>query len=176
MNKSELRQMIRNYKRQYSSDELEMLSLEIINRLMHHPKVLEAHNILLYYSLPDEVNTHSLIDNLYKEGKQILLPKVIENGEMELRIYQGKESLHEGSFHIMEPSGPLFHNYNAIDLALVPGMSFDKDGNRLGRGKGYYDKFFARSPRIYKVGVCFDFQKVDHVPFEETDIPMDEIL
>lgn len=176
MNKSELRHIIRERKRQYSSQQLRSLSLHIIKRIEQHPRLLQAHTVLLYYSLPNEVHTHSLIDKLYKEGKKILLPKVIGDGEMELREYGGKESMHEGAYHIMEPSGPLFTNYKALDLAIVPGMSFDKDGNRLGRGKGYYDRFLVRTPHLYKIGVCFDFQKVVHVPFDQTDIPMNEII
>jgi 5-formyltetrahydrofolate cyclo-ligase len=176
MNKSELRHIIRECKRQYSSQELKSLSLHIIKRIEQHPKMLQANTVLLYYSLPDEVYTHSLIEKLYKERKEILLPKVVGDGEMELRVYEGKGSMHEGAFHIMEPSGLLFTNYKDIDLAIVPGMSFDKDGNRLGRGKGYYDRFLAQAPHLYKIGVCFDFQKVGRVPFDKTDIPMDEII
>lgn len=176
MKKSELRQIIRERKRQYSSEQLEVLSLAVIGRLMAHPKVVDAHCILLYYSLPDEVNTHQLAETLREQGKQVLLPKVTGDGTMEIRRYEGRQSMTEGDFHIMEPSGAIFTDYAAIDLAIVPGMSFDAAGNRLGRGKGYYDRFFALAPALYKIGICFDFQKTDHVPCETTDIAMDEVL
>lgn len=176
MNKSELRHIIRERKRQYSSQQLETMSLSIIERLSQHPKVRNANTILLYYSLPDEVNTHSLIRELYKANKTILLPKVVSDGNMEIRVYTGETSLVEGTFQIMEPSGPLFTEYETIDLAIIPGMSFDEKRNRLGRGKGYYDRFLAHVPSLYKIGVCFDFQKTDNVPCESTDIAMNEVL
>ena len=55
-------------------------------------------------------------------------------------------------------------------------MAFDRAKHRLGRGKGYYDRFLSNVPNIYKIGVCFDFQKVDNVPSDDFDIPMDEVL
>ena len=72
--------------------------------------------------------------------------------------------------------GKPFPCYSEIDVAIIPGMSFDNDGNRLGRGKGYYDRLLAKIPQTYKIGMCFDFQKVEEVPTEETDIRMDEVL
>jgi 5-formyltetrahydrofolate cyclo-ligase len=61
-------------------------------------------------------------------------------------------------------------------IILVPGIAFDPQGHRLGRGKGYYDRFLAAHPDIYKIGVCFDFQKVPEVPVDEFDIPVDEVV
>ena len=96
---------------------------------------------MLYCSLPDEVYTMDMIHRLHGEGKKIVLPKVISDCEMELREYDGDADLEVGSFGIMEPCGKLFTDYEDIDVAVIPGMAFDKDGNRLGRGKGYYDRF-----------------------------------
>ncbi|MBM6993219.1 MAG: 5-formyltetrahydrofolate cyclo-ligase [Prevotella sp.] len=176
MNKSELRQLIRERKRQYSNQALEQLSLAVVSRLMNHPRVQQASTLLLYYSLPDEVNTHECIEQLYRMGKTILLPKVIDDGIMEIRHYTGAESMQLGAFNIMEPTGDLSTDYAHINLAIVPGMSFDPSGNRLGRGKGYYDRFLVQVPQLYKIGMCFDFQKVAEVPYEKTDIRMNEVL
>ena len=77
----------------------------------------------------------------------------------------------------MEPTGRSFTDYASIDLAVIPGMAFDTSGNRLGRGKGYYDRFLSLlPPYIYKIGVCFDFQKFNEIPSEATDVTMDLIL
>ena len=76
----------------------------------------------------------------------------------------------------MEPTGDVFSSLDKIELVIVPGLSFDLKGNRLGRGKGYYDRFLKLVPQAYKLGLCFDFQKVDAVPVEDYDIKMDEIL
>lgn len=176
MNKKELRDIIRQRKRQFSSDELRELSLAVCQRLLAHPRVATAKTILLYYSLPDEVCTHSLVDELAGMGKKVLLPAVVSDTDMEARIYRNADDLKIGAFGIAEPVGEKYSDLKTIDLAIVPGMSFDNDGNRLGRGKGYYDRFLSAIPYIYKIGVCFDFQKVDHVPHSTHDIAMDEVL
>jgi 5-formyltetrahydrofolate cyclo-ligase len=76
----------------------------------------------------------------------------------------------------MEPVGTRFTDYAAIDVAVVPGMVFDAQGHRLGRGKGYYDRFLAKLPGVYKIGLCFSWQMVDEVPSEANDITMDEVM
>ena len=178
MDKKELRQFIRNKKRQYSSSQLEELSLSVLSRLNGNEHLQRAETILMYYSLPDEVNTHAYIDQLLTEGKKILLPEVIDGENMVIREYTGKHDLKEGAFHIMEPIGSLFpeERYQEINLAIIPGMAFDQQGNRLGRGKGYYDRFLQKIPQVYKIGICFPFQLVDEIPTEETDIKMDAMI
>ena len=181
MDKQEIRKIIRNRKRQFTQEKLGELSLSGISQLRNHPRVKEAHTLLLYYSLPDEVNTHEWIDELAKEGKKVLLPVVVDDKQMILREYNGKEDLKEGSFHIMEPIGKLFteDKYEEIEVGIIPGMSFDEKLHRLGRGKGYYDRFLEKvekSSTLYKIGVCFDFQKEEELPFDNHDIPMDEVI
>ena len=184
MNKLELRKEIRNRKRQFSREELVRLSLSALQLLDENPQVRDARTLLLYYSLPDEVDTHVWIDGLVEQGKTVLLPQVIGPETMVLRLYTGRKDLAEGAFHIMEPSGTLFgeERYGEIETAIIPGMAFDGNGHRLGRGKGYYDRFLEKVARMggkrkmYKIGVCFGFQKVTEVPCESTDIVMDEVV
>ncbi|MDL2305912.1 5-formyltetrahydrofolate cyclo-ligase, partial [Bacteroides sp. OttesenSCG-928-D19] len=75
----------------------------------------------------------------WSKTKTIILP-VVEGGILQLRTYSTPENLDTGLYGIKEPSGEYFTNYHLIDLAIIPGMAFDASGNRLGRGKGYYDK------------------------------------
>ena len=195
MRKEELRQQIKQLKRQFSPAQLEELSFPVLDRL--RPLLAEAQTIMAYYSLPDEVNTHQLIDELVAEGKTVLLPKVLDDETMELRRYTGRHDLREGAFHIMEPIGALFIS-SAIDVALIPGVAFDPQGHRLGRGRGYYDRFLralggtmgtvpsVSSEANYRgtvpsvlpelIGVCFDFQKVPEVPVDANDIPVDVVI
>ncbi len=80
---------------------------------------------------------------------------------MVLREYTRKSRiLREGAYHIMEPAGTLFppHRYSEIDVAIIPGMAFDTQGNRLGRGKAYYDRFLPKIPGAYRIGIAFPFQ------------------
>lgn len=176
MLKQDLRKEIRERKSRYDSGSLRLMSREIIAKLLLHPRIKNAKTVLMYYSLGDEVDTHDAVDELLSMGKQVVLPVVTGSNSMELRLYMGRKCLKSGAFGIEEPVGEPFTQLETIDVAVVPGMAFDVFGNRLGRGKGYYDNFFASSPYIYKIGVCFDFQKVEHVPTDENDVRMDEIL
>ena len=173
MLKDELRRYISQQKRQFTPQQLVKLSLPVLERLrplLHEPQV-----ILAYYALPDEVDTHHLLDELVAEGKTVLLPKVLDDTSIELRRYTGPHDLREGAYHIMEPTGALFTNLAQIDLALIPGLAFDAKGHRLGRGKGYYDRFL--NTFIGKtIGVCFDFQKVAEVPVEAHDMAVNLVV
>lgn len=181
MRKDELRQQMRLLKQQYTQQQLEELSIPVIARL--RPRLAEARIILAYYSLPDEVNTHQLIDDLLADGKTVLLPTVIGEGLMEWHVYSSKSELKNGAFGIGESAGELYSGFSKYTspsekqmIALVPGVAFDAAGRRLGRGKGYYDRFLATHPHIYKIGVCFDFQRVTKVPVDEQDVPVDEVI
>ncbi len=133
----------------------------------------EASVLLLYYSLPDEVHTHRFVEK-WRKWKTIILPVVVGD-ELELCYYTGLHDLTIGAYGIQEPTGELFTDYDAIDLVIVPGVGFDLKGNRLGRGKGYYDKLLPRIAAT-KVGVCFPFQLVEEVPAEPFDIAMDCVV
>ncbi|MBE6266674.1 MAG: 5-formyltetrahydrofolate cyclo-ligase [Prevotella ruminicola] len=176
MLKRELRTLMRQKKGQFTQQQLCELSLPIVDRIK--PMLAGVETIVAYYSLPDEVDTHDFIDWLIAEGKTVYLPKVISDEDMVLCRYTGAESLCEGAFGIMEPVGEELLADEAIDVVLVPGMAFDGEGNRLGRGKGYYDRFLKSltTPRPKLIGVCFDFQKVDMVPTEPTDVKVDVVV
>lgn len=174
MLKSELREEMRRLKRQHGSGVLAELSLAVTGRVMRHSAFRHARTVLLYWPLADEVDTRPLLPAA--AGKTLLLPRVTGSATMELRLYDGPQSLAEGAFHIMEPTGRLFTDYPSVDLAIIPGMAFDAAGNRLGRGRGYYDRFLPLLPQAYKIGVCFPFQLVGSVPTEATDARMDEVI
>ena len=137
-------------------------SAEILAALEAHPAFRAAHIVLLYYSLKDEVDTHEFVRKWSREKR-------------ELRVYTGPEDLATGSYGIEEPTGELFTDYAAIDFVAVPGVAFDNAGNRLGRGKGYYDRLLPRLT-AFKAGICFPFQLVEEVPAEPFDIRMDTII
>lgn len=148
-------------------------SADILAALEAHPAFRAAHTVLLYYSLQDEVDTHEFVQK-WSEEKRILLPVVVGN-ELELRVYTGPRDLATGAYGIEEPTGELFTDYQAIDFAVIPGVAFDAAGNRLGRGKGYYDRLLPRLT-AFKAGICFPFQFVEDVPAEPFDIGMDTVI
>ena len=109
---------------------------------------------------------------------RIVLPCVTGPSTMELREYTGAADLSIGAFGIPEPTGCLFTHLSDIELALIPGMAFDAAGHRLGRGKGYYDRFLAQTQMqsVRKWGVCYDFQLLDSIPTDAHDQPVERVL
>lgn len=181
MTKPELRKYVRSLKKGYTQEQLMAMSEDISASLLAEQHVREANCILAYFPLPDEVSVITVIEALVSQGKTVLLPEVVSDTEMVLREYHSRSDLKEGAFGIMEPTGKLFDDYNRIETVLVPGMAFDEKGNRLGRGKGYYDRFFAdveaRVGRLpYLIGVAFPFQKFGEIPHSEHDKMMDKVL
>ena len=100
-------------------------------RLESHALFRAAHTVLLYSSLPDEVDTHTFIRR-WEGRKRILLPVVVSDSELELRVYTGSGNMRRGAFNIDEPAGAAFTDYGSIDLAVIPGVAFDRHGNRRG--------------------------------------------
>ena len=170
MTKQELRQHLRTLKKQYLTGAQSPCEVLLLEKLQPY-KV-----IMLYSALPDEVPTQTLMAELVAQGKTVLLPRVINEKDMELRYYTGPQDLHKGAYGILEPTGERYTDYEAIDVAIVPGMAFDAERHRLGRGKGYYDRFLSRVPYLYKIGLCFSWQIVDRVPCDEHDMVMDEVI
>lgn len=170
-----LRRHVRHMKASCSREELEALSVSLLQKLEAHPRFVEAQTLLLYHSLPDEVDTHAFI-NRWCRQKEIILPTVAGD-DLELYRYAGPDCLAPGSYGILEPSGELFTDYDRITLAVIPGMAFDLQGNRLGRGKGYYDRLLPRLTRACKLGLCFPFQLLaEEIPHESHDCQMDEVI
>ena len=152
-------------------------SANILAALEAHPAFRAANTVLLYHSLNDEVDTHAFIQK-WRTEKRILLPVVVGD-DLELRIYTGPEDMSiSGIYGIAEPTGEIFTDYAAIDFIVVPGVAFDAKGNRLGRGKGYYDRYLARfeGTSLHLYAVAYDFQIVDHIETEEHDISPHRII
>lgn len=153
------------------------MSENIMRRLEDNEVFKAAQTVMLFHSLPDEPCTHGLVARA-AASKRVVLPVVVDGENLELREYRGDGDLRRGAFNILEPCGPAFTDFAAIDMAAIPGVAFDPPGNRLGRGKGYYDRLLERLRpwRIPTMGVCFDFQKVDNVPAMPHDIRVNSVL
>ena len=135
----------------------------------------EAKVVLLYWSMEDEVQTHDFVEKWYK-SKTILLP-CVDGDDLRLRQYTGAECMREGEqFGIGEPTGEEYTDLESVDAIIVPGVAFDKEGHRMGRGRGFYDRLLKSTPNAYKIGVCFDFQMVESVPVEPHDVMMDRVV
>jgi 5-formyltetrahydrofolate cyclo-ligase len=175
MDKKELRKQIRAAKQAVPFCEKLQRSVGIMQQVELLPRFIEAETVLLYWSMSDEVQTHDFVNRWY-DKKRLLLP-CVDGDDLRLRQYTGPECLQAGEqFGIGEPTGPEFTDLDKVQLIIVPGVAFDRQGNRMGRGRGFYDRLLKSTPNAYKVGVAFDFQMIDIVPTEPFDVPMDEVI
>jgi 5-formyltetrahydrofolate cyclo-ligase len=172
--KNNLRRQMRMHNRLLSADAKNTESERIWQRMLLFPAFSSARTILFYWSMDTEVSTANIIARLFL-SKKILLP-VVQGDNLVLREFRGIENMvAEPIFGILEPQGQNYVNYSDIDFVVVPGLAFDRTGNRLGRGKGYYDKLFSLVPKATKVSVCFQHQLVNNVPVETHDVQLDAV-
>lgn len=172
MDKSDIRRKIKNLRMMLLEREKEIAAEEVFSQLEKTAAFILAENILMYHSLPDELQTIKFLQK-WHDRKRFFLPRV--NG-VNLDILPYEESrLELGSFHIEEPTGDNVADVDDIELMIIPAVAFDRKGNRLGRGKGFYDRLLATSTAT-KIGVGYEFQLLDSIPSEAHDVPMDMII
>ena len=168
-NKDNIRKEILNIRNNISDKEKK--STIIVNKIMKLEVFQKAKVIALYNSMVNEVDTNSLINELLNK-KVVLLPKIVDNQMVFIPVKNNQQYI-KSTFGVLEPIG---ESYNGdIHLIIVPGVAFDESMNRLGYGKGYYDKFLSNK-NIYKIGICFDRQLINKLPTNNYDIKMDMII
>ena len=185
MDKSEIRTYIKNLIKKNIST-FASSSRMICEKIIASEEYKAASEIFAYMALPDEVDLSGVIKQAIMDGKKVALPKIMskEDGIMEFYYLDSQKALGEqtsgGAYGILEPDEtlPASPNPNSHTLILVPGRAFTKDGARLGRGKGYYDRYLAkkRLPNVSIAGVCFGFQIVETLPTDANDICMDTLF
>ena len=148
-------------------------------KLLAIPEVREARAVLLYSPLPDELDTGQALRALIGAGKRVFLPKCRrETHELLcIEIEDLERDLITGTYNIAEPKSDRGVNAGDLDVVVLPGRAFDRDGNRVGRGAGYYDRFLARPElRAFKCGIAFDCQVLPGVPADSYDVLVDAIV
>lgn len=174
MDKKTIRREIREFKKKCTTELLTDISQQIMNRLEALDSFREAKSVICYWSMADEVATHDFVNKWYRK-KEFYLPRVVGDN-LEFRLFEGAEKMvKEPIYGIEEPIGRPLEQFMNIDLIIVPGVAFDYLGNRMGRGKGFYDRIL-HSLSCEKIGLGFSFQLIETIPVEEHDIPMDTIL
>ncbi len=133
---------------------------------------------MLFASLPDEFSTRVLIAQALKDGKTVALPRTAaRSGEILPMRLREPSGLVLGTYHIPEPADGEPIALKELQFVLVPGRAFDDKGNRLGRGRGYYDRFLSRLPAgTVKCGAGYDCQLLDEVPTKAGDVPVDLVV
>ena len=171
--KRDIRRAVRAEIAKLSTEEKSALSAQIFNKIANLKEVEKAAVVALFISLPDEPSTKMLIERL-SQHKRIVIPR-IEGEEME--FYDISEGVAVGSFNIMEPIATTPITPSEIDVMVAPGVAFTRNGARLGRGKGFYDKYLSRNGfRAYTIGVCYPCQIAVALPCEEHDATMNLVI
>ncbi|RLJ71343.1 5-formyltetrahydrofolate cyclo-ligase [Hydrogenivirga caldilitoris] len=138
------------------------------------PEFRHANRVLLYCPIKGEPDLTPLFDQLFSQGKKLVLPKV-EEDELLLLEVNNLTCLSTGAFNILEPEDGISVTPEELDLVVVPGIAFDVNGYRIGFGKGYYDRLLERVSAP-KVGVAYSFQVLDRVPRDTWDKPVDIVV
>lgn len=155
-------------------------SRSIAEKLMKLKEVRSAKNIMAYMPLPSEVDTRPVLMKLLALRKNIFLP-ALNSQRREIRIFRVRNltrDLAPGSYGILEPRSALCvpGRPSDLDLVLIPGVGFDRQGGRLGHGKGYFDKFLKKVKHAEKIGIAFREQILKKVPLEKHDQRVDRVI
>lgn len=171
--KRRLRELLKQKRRILTKEQVTEQSALVVSHLETLPCFISAKSVLIYYPTHNEVDLLSLIKK-YKREKTFLFP-VVHRRAMDACPYEGNAKMHRGQFNIPEPTTEPYEG--KIDLIVIPGVGFDKLGNRLGQGGGYYDRFLANGHKgATLIGVAYDFQFVEQVPTNRRDKKMDYII
>jgi 5-formyltetrahydrofolate cyclo-ligase len=174
MDKSALRREVRARLAVLDADEKRIRSQYICNEVKKHLAVSGSRVVALFSPLGYEPDIWPLVESL-ASTVSVVLPRV-EGDIMNFYVYD-RNSMAVGSFGINEPQNSVGVDAGEIDAVVVPGLAFSVDGARMGRGKGYYDKYLSQSDfAALKIGVCYREQVVESIPTEPHDVKMDTVI
>ena len=181
MKKEDIRHKILQLRKSLSQREAIAKSLKVQEHLFKLPEFVNAKTILFYVSTKNEVMTETMIKQALKNNKRIVVPisnvkeKTLTFSELK---YFDKE-LEPGCFNILEPKKECIRKISPeeVDLIIVPGVAFDEEGDRIGYGMGFYDRFLRELKRkIPTIGLAYEFQIVDDIPVCDKDVTVDKII
>lgn len=176
MDKIKLRKKALKTRMEISPEIRHAKNTKIIKSLKELTDYKNATHILLYYSVDYEVNTLGLISDEYKY-KNIYLPVIHDTVHLQAVPIGNPDKLKKGKYGIPEPTDEPNVVYDKqIEIVIIPGVAFDKNGNRLGMGKGFYDRYFQRFPHTKKIGLAYSEQILDCIPKDIYDVPIDMII
>ena len=174
MSKDVIREQMRRVRREIGKEERSERSRKAQAAILSLNEYRCAKSVMLYYPIGGEVDTSYISERAFADGKRVIYPVTDEaSGEITpVEVVAGAEFT-KGGFGIHEPCGERYTG--EIDLIVVPGVAFDREGGRLGFGKGCYDRFLA-GVKSCKIGLCYGAQLIDCVECEEHDVRMDMIV
>lgn len=176
--KKELRKKILSLRRALSLEERNMGSEQIFTRLCKEISFQKANNVFAYAAMTDEVQTLAILKMMLEADKKVFLPHIMGKRSMQPIRLKKITDLHAGKYGILtvDAEEGEFIEPEKLDCILVPGVAFDKMGNRLGMGGGYYDTLLPKAVKAVRLALAYDMQIVDKIPCELHDCRMNLII
>lgn len=179
--KSDLRR--KAYAARRAQEHKERIGHKVCTCLMQLPEYKRSHTVMWYLSHRSELPTHPAIPQALASEKRIVIPYCSKSGQLNLWQLHTLRELAPGSYGILEPPKERWGESSRkidpaeLDLIIVPGVGFDRRGNRLGNGQGYYDRFLTLIPaQTSLIALCYESQLFDEIPVAPHDVPMHKIL
>lgn len=179
--KQEQRALIKNKRQALNKDYIQQAATACMHFLSQHVLLKDKLNIASYVSYKGELDTYNINNMLLAQGHNLSLPLISTTTKGEMSFYQINDYylLKHNQYGILEPDA-LIHkkiDIGCLNVILVPLIGFDKQGNRLGMGGGYYDRLLKKlSYNCVTIGLAYDFQEFDTIQYERWDMPLDEII
>ena len=172
--KADIRKRVLQVRNNLTKKEWEEKSQMILAKVISHPVFLEAEEIYCYVDFRNEVETKRLIEFCWEKKKNVAVPKIEEN-QMNFYYINSWEDVSSGYFGILEPHTMQSAEGKSV-CVIMPGAVFDKNCNRIGYGKGYYDTYLQKHAEYNTIALAFDLQIEDYIPSEEHDIRPQTII
>ncbi|XP_022186373.2 5-formyltetrahydrofolate cyclo-ligase [Nilaparvata lugens] len=184
--KSKVREEVKKQVASLSASDIEKQSNSIIDKLLNLQKYKESNRVSVYLSMKDEVQTDKIVEDILSSGKTCFIPLYTKTSMsmVKLNSMEDLKSLPKTKWNIRQPletDAREEASEKGIDLMITPGLAFSKDGIRLGRGKGYYDRYLTEYAKktghnLFTVGLAFQQQIRPDIPIEETDQKLNLVI
>lgn len=173
-----IRKKILSVRKRHKEEDRVIKDKEIEDKMFSLPEFKKAKIILFYVSIKGEVRTDNAISESLERGKHILVPFAdLKKRELLISEIKDLDELSPGAFGIPEPKNPKEFPLEKIDMVVIPGIAFDREGNRVGYGMGFYDRFLKTlKPRIPRIALAYDFQIVGEIPTDGHDVRIHKII
>ena len=166
--KKDIRKCVLEKRSQMTQEEWDEKSHKIFDKVVSHPFFFSAKTVCCYVDFRREVGTTNIIEEAWSRGKKVAVPK-IEDGQMNFYYIESWQDVSEGYYGILEPNTTECLQ-DKTPLVIMPGAVFDRNRNRIGYGKGFYDRFLQVYSKSRTIALAFELQLVGAVPHEEHDI------
>lgn len=178
--KDDVRQQLREQRLAMRDVDVKIKSYNILENFVADIPVASFSTAFVYANFQNEVITGGIMLYLFEQGVRVAVPKVISPGTSLMRAFEIRDvidDLEKGTFDVREPREACKQiGENEIDLVIIPGIAFDENGNRIGFGKGYYDRFLKKNKKAFRVALAYDYQVLRGVPTTKSDERVDAII